>query len=41
MDVFFDWKWWLIGKIQHYLRESPRWYKKKEFESKPVYKQEF
>ena len=40
MDVFFDWRWWLIRKI------NTIWYKvsadlKKEFDSEPIYNKEF
>ena len=41
MDVFFDWRWWLIGKIQHYLQESPRWYKKKNLRASLSIKKNF
>ena len=40
MDVFFDWRWWLIRKI------NTIWYKvsadlKKEFDSEPICNKEF
>ena len=34
MDIFFDWRWWLIRKIWYYLGWSQRW--QKTFDSEPV-----
>ena len=41
MDVFFDWRWWLIIEKYNTIWDKVNADIKKEFDSKPVYSKEF
>ena len=41
MDVFFDWRWWLIIEKHNTIWDKVNADIKKGFDSKPVYSKEF
>ena len=41
MDVYFDWRWWLIIEKYNTIWDKVNADIKKEFDSKPVYNKEF
>ena len=41
MDVFFNWRWWLIGKTYNIISEKVSGDIKKEFDSESVYNKIF
>ena len=40
VDLFFNWRWWLIRKTWYYSGKSQCWYKK-GFDSESVYNKEY
>ena len=40
VDLFFNWRWWLIRKTWYYSEKSQCWYKK-WFDSESVYNKEY